>query len=275
MPTPIVDAATLVTMLAQRHALDVFVGECKMGSSWNGCKRLDAWAMLKTWSPFTTIGYEIKVSRSDFLKDNKWHEYLRTCHEFYFVCPRGLIDPAELPVHVGLLVTAGSRLKVVRKSTRRDPEPAALVELMAYVLMSRTRTVANMHEADGNQLDSLELWRDWLAQKADRQAVGHAASKRLREIVNEARADKRHAESERDRLQGVKDTLAALGFDGNVSAHTVERAASRKPLLAALAYIKRQIRQIDLGIDRELAAVPDPERDTLEMADAMRIVAGQ
>lgn len=252
MPTPIVDAATLVTMLAQRHAADVFVDECKMGSSWNGCKRLDAWAMLKTWSPFTTIGYEIKVSRSDFLKDNKWHEYLRTCHEFYFVCPRGLIDPAELPLNVGLLVTAGSRLKVVRKATRRDPEPAALVELMAYVLMSRTRTVANMHEAV-NRAEGLEIWRDWLAQKADRQSVGHAASRRLREIVNEARAEKRRAEQERDRLQDIKETLVALGFDGETRAYSFKAAHGREPLINALSAIKRLV-------DRELASAPEAKQ---------------
>jgi hypothetical protein len=61
-----VSANVLLKALAQRHKDDVFVPECKNGPTQTGShRRLDAWVMLKTWSPVTMIGYEIKVSRSD------------------------------------------------------------------------------------------------------------------------------------------------------------------------------------------------------------------
>lgn len=50
-----------------------------------------------------TRGYEIKVSRADFLADKKWREYLKYCSKFYFVAPQGIIRPDELPPEIGLI----------------------------------------------------------------------------------------------------------------------------------------------------------------------------
>jgi len=47
--------------------------------------------------------FEIKTSRSDFLRDNKWQNYLDYCNYFAFVVPEGLIDKSELPENVGLV----------------------------------------------------------------------------------------------------------------------------------------------------------------------------
>ena len=42
-------AETIVNLLAAKHAGDVFVRECKVGSTWGlGPPRLDAWAMRRT-----------------------------------------------------------------------------------------------------------------------------------------------------------------------------------------------------------------------------------
>ena len=50
-----------------------------------------------------TRGYEIKISRADFLQDKKWESYLKFCNWFYFVAPVGIIDPEELPESIGLI----------------------------------------------------------------------------------------------------------------------------------------------------------------------------
>jgi len=50
-----------------------------------------------------TMGYEIKMSRQDFLQDKKWKKYLQFCTRFYFVAPKGIIKPEELPENIGLL----------------------------------------------------------------------------------------------------------------------------------------------------------------------------
>lgn len=51
-------------------------------------------------------GYEFKINRSDFLNEirtEKWKIYLKYCHTFSFVCPKGLIDKSEVPSKAGLL----------------------------------------------------------------------------------------------------------------------------------------------------------------------------
>lgn len=50
-----------------------------------------------------TRGYEVKVSRVDFLQDKKWESYLKFCSWFYFVAPEGIIKAEELPDKIGLI----------------------------------------------------------------------------------------------------------------------------------------------------------------------------
>jgi hypothetical protein len=52
---------------------------------------------------FTIRGFEVKVSRSDFVGDDKWQTYLHYFNIFAFVTPPGLINPKELPPEIYLL----------------------------------------------------------------------------------------------------------------------------------------------------------------------------
>lgn len=211
----------IVGMLEAKHHEAVFVTECKLGPTQAGCRRLDAWALLKTWSPPTAIGYEVKVSRSDFLQDRKWPSYLPVCHELYFVCPAKLIAPEELPPDVGLLWTAGTRLVTKRKAVHRAVDPAALVDLMTYVLMSRTRIVGDMFEAQRSE--PAHYWRSWLEEKAENQRLGGEVSRRIRQMWQEARAAQQRAESERDRLKHVEERLDALGFPRSAGTRQIQQ----------------------------------------------------
>ncbi|CAB4177422.1 hypothetical protein UFOVP998_37 [uncultured Caudovirales phage] len=158
-------AGDLMRLLAERHAGDVFVPECKNGPTSAGSgrhRRLDGWALLKTWSPITCIGYEVKVSRSDWLNDDKFTDYLPLCHKLFLVAPKGVVEPAELPLSVGLLepigTGSGMRLVTRRKVVRREiPMPA---ELLVYVLMSRTRIVAP-NTCDKTREQRAEALRRW------------------------------------------------------------------------------------------------------------------
>ena len=80
---PKVNAHDLYRLLADRHAEDVFVGECKTGSTWMQQVRImDAWAMKRSWANPRIWAYEIKVSRSDFMQDEKWTDYLPYCNTY-------------------------------------------------------------------------------------------------------------------------------------------------------------------------------------------------
>jgi hypothetical protein len=237
--------AELHKALALRHAKDVLVAECNMGSAHHSCRRLDAWALLKSWSPWTTIAYECKVNRQDFLRDRKWTDYLPVCHEFYFVCPAKLIQPEELPEGVGLLwKQAGLRLITKRKAVRHEPDAAALGRLMSYVLMSRTRIVADMWEATKPETRA-DYWRRWLAEKQERGALGLSVSRRLREVVADLDRERREALKERDALSETRDRLHALGLGEVRHRWQLEQKLNefRKP--AQLDEIARLAQQIE------------------------------
>ena len=96
MQTDKITAADITGLLAAKHQKDIFIPQCKTGSTWMGAPHiLDAWVMPRSWTK-PVIGYEIKVSRSDYQRDKKWKIYLEYCHLFYFVVPYGLIEPREV-----------------------------------------------------------------------------------------------------------------------------------------------------------------------------------
>lgn len=200
--------------LAARHAKDVFIAECKMGSAWQGTRVLDAWAMPKSWSPWVTFGYEIKVSRSDFTNDRKWQEYLPVCHEFYLACPAKLIAPEELPSEVGLLWIVGrSRAICKRKAVRREPDPEKLGRLMSYVLMSRSRIVSDMHEANRRDEDARDRWARWLAEDTGERWLGHMVSRRVADRVARAERTATEARSAIANYEDVRARIREWGLD--------------------------------------------------------------
>ncbi len=213
-----ITAHQVLKLLAAKHSKDIFVPECKTGPTQVGHhQRLDAWAMPRSWVNHTTIGYEIKVSRQDFLGDKKWRGYLEFCHQFYFVCPPGIIEPSELDEGIGLLVTSknGTRLYTKRKAAFRDiqiPTP-----LWIYILMCR---VTIEREYNYENRDQIEFWRNWLEKKGKYKDVGYRVSSRLRELFRQ-KVDLVQSENEKlrrsiDNLQEIKtfcDTNR-ISYDG-------------------------------------------------------------
>ncbi len=142
-----IDSQHVTKLLREKHWNSVFISQCKNGPTWGylGSKGwlliLDAWVMKKSWAHPLTIGYEIKINRSDFLADDKWSRYLDYCNEFYFVCPPGLILLNEIPLEVGLyyVTKSGKSLRSQRKAVYRDIEIPE--EFYRYILMCRTRII--------------------------------------------------------------------------------------------------------------------------------------
>lgn len=181
-----ITAKAILELLRAKHAEDVFVPECKTGpSQGHDHSRFDAWVMKKSWANAATIGYEIKVSRSDFLRDQKWPNYLPFCNSLYFVAPRAIILPSEMPEGVGLITVSegGTRLTTSRKAAYRSiADPA---QLLRYILMCRTRITTESESYRGvTREESAAQWAAWLAEKGSARDVGHRVSKALGERIN-------------------------------------------------------------------------------------------
>lgn len=124
---------------------DAFYGEVKTGRTQPGYLRLDAIAIKQSWKRPCIIGYEIKVKRSDFLRDKKWQNYQKYCHEFWFVCPPGIVKVEDLDGagcgDVGLLYYSAEhdtlftkRRAMYRKIDLRSKE---VTEMLYYLAMYR------------------------------------------------------------------------------------------------------------------------------------------
>jgi hypothetical protein len=207
-------AGDILAGLRTRHTEDIFVPECNLGSAFAGCKRIDAWAMKRTWKPMTTVGYEIKVSRGDFLNDNKWPLYLDFCHEFWFACPWKMIDPKEVPEGCGLVwMNAGGKMVRKVKAPRRNISDESLWKVMAYVLMSRTRITDSTYYTDEGAPRGIDYWKTWLETKKENYWVGDQVSKAINKRVGDV--VKRNAELEAlyVRYDRMKERLTELGLD--------------------------------------------------------------
>lgn len=237
----------ILNLLLQKHSKDLCVPECKTGSSWlmPTFQKLDLWVMKKSWTKPWTTGYEIKVSRSDFLKDSKWPGYLAYCSDFYLVAPPGIIQPQELPADVGLLITSKNvtRLYTKRKAVHRDVEIPE--SIFRYVLMWRTKVIRDQEIYGSSGLSAKGYWQAWLAEKDERKELGHNVSRKIGQLVKE-RIDKVKSENSRLRdenknLTRVKDTLKALGLDTGYI-----------PLYSMEDRIKARVREIETGIPEGL-----------------------
>lgn len=162
----------LTMALKERHdgRGDFFASQVKMGSFGN--KILDAIAIPVSWSPRTVIGYEIKVSRSDFLNDQKYPHYMETCNLFYFVVPKGLIDKNEVPDRVGILEYNNGRLRQTKKASYSRVEINAdmLFHCIFYKLEAYKKPKSRAeHLAD-------------IQAKVESRDYGHAMSEKIRRL---------------------------------------------------------------------------------------------
>ena len=140
----------ILDVLKSKHTRDIFVPHCKVGPSYGGNSGgsliLDAWVMPFSWTR-PIIGYEVKVSRSDFRRDRKWPGYLQYCNLFYFVVPWGLIEPKEVPEEAGLCYLTKSQTAI--RYMKRAPSrwwhgiPQGIFQ---YVLMWRKQAIAEVEE---------------------------------------------------------------------------------------------------------------------------------
>lgn len=136
-----VTSTAIKIALAKKHWKDFFLTEVKSGPTQlaRPCdlKILDSLAVRKSWTNPCFTGYEVKISRSDFLRDAKFYTYEELCNCLYIVCPKGMIDRTELPESVGLMYydpekeTITTRKKAIFRKIEYSPE------MLLYIIFSR------------------------------------------------------------------------------------------------------------------------------------------
>lgn len=212
-----VRADMIMRQLRKRHVKkanldDVFLTEVKNGRSWDSRNLLilDALAIRKSWAKPCFTGYEVKVDRGDFIRDQKWSGYLQYCHEFYFACPTDLIKPEELPSEVGPIYYNPEKdcIRTKRKAIHRPIEISN--EMLMYIIMSK-------FDSDRHPFFSSnrEMLQAIVEDKKDRKELGHYVARKTADLIEELQTDQRRVqklEQESKHLAEIKKVLLEHGI---------------------------------------------------------------
>lgn len=200
--------------LAAYQPKDFFVTECKTCSTYfpdpQGMLKFDGLGIRRSYTRPCITGYEIKVSRSDFRQDAKWHLYLQYCNEFYFVCPAGLIKKDELPDNVGLIwyyPETGKLFKKKKALWREIQPPVGMYEYIIYSRLEPDRLPFYESRA--------EYAGDYLADKEDKRNLGYRLGSKMAKDLSEAqkRLDTlEHSEEQIELLKKLKAVMKKHGF---------------------------------------------------------------
>ena len=145
------------SLLRTKYPADewVFFEELRVGTGYgkNAEQEIDAWAM-NTWpsKDFLKIAFEIKIYRSDFLKElhdpYKRKPALSASNQFYFIGPKGLMTKHEMPDECGLMeVLPDGSIKTAKVAPeRKSGEPS-----WSFLASLARRIQAQAERAAGSQ----------------------------------------------------------------------------------------------------------------------------
>lgn len=228
-----VTAFDIKEALAAKHWKDFFLTECKSGSTWmtraGDMKILDGLAIRKSWSSPCFTGYEVKVSRSDFLRDAKFYTYEELVNCLYIVCPKGMIDRTELPESVGLMYYDPEKktLQTKKKAIYRKIEYSA--EMLMYIIFSRL---------DSDRIpfysDKKEYFKEYLNNKKGNRDLGRMVGTKL--VEDNIRLEKelenvqsfKENQEEYENIMGVLRKHRIHGWRRHGIAEELDEALSRK-----------------------------------------------
>ena len=144
--------------LSKKHEKDAFFTEVKNGSTWfsSNLLRLDAVAIKKSWRQPCITGYEVKVDRQDFLRDEKWPLYKDCCNRLYFACPTGLIEQDELPDDIGLIYYNPEKESLYTKKKALFRNIDMPVDLLYYLIICRLDS--DRHPFFSDRREKLKEW---------------------------------------------------------------------------------------------------------------------
>lgn len=152
-----------------------FITQIRNGTGWNQVTRTaDAMAMgLWPSTGLELIGFELKVSRSDWLHElkqpEKAEEMKQFCDRWYLVVPdESIVKPGELPEGWGLMVASGRGRTIKEKIKAPELTP---VDVDRLLLASIFRNVTERCVPLEIHRDAVKRAEEWGVEKAERRTV--------------------------------------------------------------------------------------------------------
>lgn len=193
----------------ERRAIGEIVAERLVtGPGFGRAPQMDVFSIRPSWTkPFPTC-WEVKVTRSDFLRDvrtAKYEAYLPNCRRLYFATPAGLVKRDEVPKGMGLTTRNENGWHVVKApKTRPLDSDTHAITLMALLL--RLNAPGFNPRADEDRAARVQRYlktRD----------MGKVVCEQVRDDMARAKEMRRDAERARARLAKLlaRDDDATVG----------------------------------------------------------------
>ena len=147
----------LLAALYKRHIDAICCEElAQYGNYATGNRRIDFW-VLTGGATQKAFAYEIKASRSDFLRDSKEKQAfaLQYSDKFYYCAPKGLLDKREIPDWAGLVEYD---IEKARWRNTKQPDPRTLSKKAApdwSFVLGLVRTSARVRRDMHGSLENL------------------------------------------------------------------------------------------------------------------------
>lgn len=212
----------------------------------SGSPRPDVFTVPKTYSRFTPLAYECKISMADFRRDvtsGKWQSYLKFASGVIFAVPAGLIKKEDVPPGCGLIVRHDEVWRTVKGPTLRVIETLPHAAWMKLMIDGLDR---QQHEP---QVRNAAPWR---AEEAVRKKYGEKIGRALRDLndaerrlmvetVTTQQTVEQLREAERQRVQHVRahierelaetrqgkaEFCRILGLPEDANSYLIQRTAS-------------------------------------------------
>ena len=216
-----------------------------------GTRSADAIAMnLWESNAFRIIGFEIKVSRSDWLRElkdpSKADVIAAYCDMWFIVATSDIVKEDELPPNWGLQVLKGNGLHIVKKAPLLEDRKA--LDRRFVAAMIRRATQVGEAQISAALATAIESERKRVAERV--QSEVDRRTRRAKEIA--------------DRLEVVKAAtgidLLSYSFDGEDVSHAIRYAlAERRDLVGrynGLRSLQNKLRSLDKAIDELGELVP-------------------
>lgn len=257
------NAHNLIKLLRNRFEKDhFFTSEIQCGKH---RQRFDALAIKASWSHPAIHGFEIKVSRADFLKDDKWPGYLDHCKQFWFVTAPGVIvDKSEIPESAGWIEATKNGVKIMtrKKAPAREIDPKQEANLFRQII-HRRHYKAHLDRSQSKE-ERIAHWEGWLAEREAGKRVGNAVTTEIRNnTVNVARENER-LKRKITEFEVIKTELEKRGF--RIQGHHVAGCEERYARRIVEAAFPEANGRLPEGLDTVVRLLRSAEKETSRVA---------
>jgi len=176
-----VKAHQILKQISKRHDGEPFFTEVKSGRTFGNDNLLilDAIGFKKSWANQCITGYEIKVDRNDFVRDEKWVGYKAYCNKFYFACPSGLIDKNEISPDVGLIYYNPEKDSIYTRKQALFRDIDVPKDMLLYLITARYCNV-NPYPFFNSRV---EFFQEWLENKRRNKELGWNVKNHMAEEI--------------------------------------------------------------------------------------------